>query len=279
MKVIRQLGLYIFPILLLTGSLTNYSVAEESVIVENYDAHSLRFENIKMKLEVKTHAKKGVEVKIFTSDTEEKLIDLKMSGDELIIEQLKTASTGDISVFSYSTGNGGGRSVVSIGNKTTIVEGNNIVVTHSGSQNISQAGRRMVVSVPVGTALTLNNFKGKAAIGNTEGTFNMSGSGKVVAGNLNKVKLEINKNSKVKINQVKHLLEINASGNSKLQLQQGNVENLKVSLTGNSRVKYGGHANKASLSVTDNGKLFIASVDERQNSTISRNGRLTIGNW
>jgi|GEM_PF-5650085 len=272
MKVI---GFYIISALFMTSVLMGSSAAEEVVIVKKFDAHNLRFENIKMKLEIKTHTAKGIEVKVFTPDVKEKYIGFEMSGDELVVEQLKTASIGNISVISQSTGNGGGRSVVSIGNQTTIIEGNNVVVSH----NSSQARPRMEISIPVGTSLTLNNFKGKAMIGNTEGAFNMNGSGKVVAGNLNKVELEISKNAKVEINQVKQLLKVDASGNSKLHLQQGNVENLQVSVTGNSRVKYGGHAHKASLSVTDNGKLFVASVDERRNSTISRNGRLTIGNW
>lgn len=275
MKAIRLIRFNIISTLLMTIFLMNYSSAEEVVMVKKFDAHSLLLENIKMKLEVKTHTKKGIEVKVFTPEVAQKFIGFKMSGGELIVEQLNTVSTGDISVISQSTGNGGGRSVVSIGSQTTIIEGNNIVVAY----NSAQVRPRMEVSIPVGTPLTLNSFKGKAMIGNTEGTFNMSGSGKVVAGNLNAVKIDIGKNAKVEINQVKQLLTVNASGNSKLKLQHGNVENLQVSVTGNSRVKYGGHAHKASLSVTDNGKLFVASVDERRNSTISRNGRLTIGNW
>lgn len=274
MKATRQFRIYLFSTLLMSCFLTNVSEAEE-VIVENFDASSLRLENIKMKLEVKTHLSEGIEIKIFTPGVVEKIIETRMSGDELVVEQLKTTSIGDISVISHGTGNGGGRSVVSIGNQTTIIEGNNIVVTQSNSQ----ARSWMVISLPVGTPLSLENFKGKAEIGNTEGAFNMDGSGNVVAGNLTAVTLDIGKNAKVKINQVKQFLKVNASGNSKLQLQQGNVETLQVNVVGNSRVKYGGHAHEASLSVTDNGRLFIASVDKRQNSKISRNGRLSIGNW
>jgi len=273
--MIRSLKKYLVSTLLTTCLAMNLVVAEEAALIEQYDADSLRFDNIRMKLDIKTSMTNKVEIKVFSADENEKLVEFNMSGNELVIDQIKSPSIGDISAISYGIGNGGGQSVVSIGDQTTIVEGNNIYVTHSGNKSSAW----MEVSVPVGTALTLNNFKGKAEIGDVEGEFKMKGSGKVDAGKLNSVDLELEKNAKVEISQVQKKLSVSASGNSRLHLRQGDVENLHADLTGNSRVKYGGHADNASLSITDNGKLFIASVDERKNSNISRNGRLTIGNW
>ena len=273
--MIRPLKKYLISTLLTTCFAMNGVVAEEATLIEKYDADSVRFDNIKMKLDIKTNTTNKIEIKVFSPDEKEKLVKLKMSGNELVIDQIKSPRIGDVSVISHGTGYGGGQSVVSIGNQTTIVKGNHILVSHNGYRSRS----RMEVSVPVGTPLTLNNFKGKAQIGDIESKFKMNGSGKIIAGKLNAVDLELERNAKIEIDRVQQDLKVRASGNSKLHLQQGEVDNMQADLIENSRVKYGGHAHKASLSVTDNGKLFIASVDERKNSSISRNGRLTIGNW
>lgn len=262
---------------LLTGLFLSQSVvADEAFTSKKFKADSVRFDNLGMKLDIVEGDSDSIEIRLFNHDDEAKLVKFKVSGNELLVDQVNNYSTGNISVISQGASTGKGRSVVTIGNQTTIVNGNHVVVSHSG---IVQAKPRMEVSLPIGTPLTLYNFKGKARIGDIAGPLKMKGSGKIIAGKLNTVDLDLGKNAKVDIDLVEKRLRVNASGNSRLHLQQGNVENLQAVLSGNSRVKFGGHADKASLSVTDNGKLFIASVDERENSAISRNGRLTIGNW
>lgn len=255
--------------------LSHSAIADEAFTSKTFKADSVRFDNLGMKIEITSDDRDDIEIRLFNYE-EENLVKFKVSDNELLVDQVNTSSVGNISVISQGSASGNGRSVVTIGNQTTIVNGNHVVLSHQG---LMQPQPRMEVSLPVGTPLSLYNFKGKARIGDLSGPLKMTGTGKIIAGKLNSVDLDLGKNAKVDIDHVKQKLTVNASGNSRLHLQQGNVENLEVVLSGNSRVKYGGHADKASLSITDNGKLFIASVDEREHSAISRNGRLTIGNW
>ena len=91
----------------------------------------------------------------------------------------------------------------------------------------------------------------------------MQGSGKVVAGSLTDVNVDLNKNARVEIDQVEKNLSITATDNSKLRLKNGDVKKIEAQLTGNSRVKYEGHAHQGEFSVTDNGKLFVSSIQQR----------------
>lgn len=274
MKAIRTISFYSSSLLLLVSLSSALSEPNNNTVIKNFDASGLRLENITMNVEIKTHSGSGMTAEVISQESPEEIVTLNLSNNELVIDQLRTVSAGNISVITHG-GKGGARSVVSIGGETTIVEGNNVVVTQSGTY----VKPRIKLNVPSGTPIILNNFKGKARIGNINGSFIMKGSGKVVAGNLKEVVLDIGKNSKVDISQVEQVLDVRASGNSKLNIQQGHVEKFDAHLSGNSRVTYDGHADKASIKVADNGKIFIASVDERPQQELSKNGRLTIGNW
>jgi len=241
------------------------------------NVEKIRLENIKMKIDVSTHNENDVKIDVIGPKDLHDLIQIKNQDSELVIRQLKSEYTvGDVSVITYSTGkNDSSRSVVTIGDKTTIVDGGGVVV----AQSDKRPSMHMEIKVPAGTPLSLIDFSGKATIGDIRSSFYMQGSGKVTTGSLADVNLEIDKNAKVEIYEVENYLSVLATDNSKLRLKHGDIKEMQAELSGNSRVKYEGHANKGHFSITDNSKLYVTSVDQRSNSKISRNGRLTVGNW
>lgn len=264
-------------LILLIGICTTQAKANETHSVRYKDITSIRLENFKMKVDVTTHDENDVKVKFFGPKEKHELVRINKDRSELVVHQTKSDYTvGDVSVITHSTGSSSGsRSVVTIGGKTTVIEGNGVVIAHSDQQ----PPMYMEIMIPAGTPLSLIDFSGKASIGDIRSSFHMQGSGKVIAGNLADVNLDLYKNAKVEIDQVERYLSITAADNSKLRLKHGDVEEMQAQLTGNSRVKYEGHAHKCDFFVTDNSKLFVSSIDERGNSTISRNGRVTVGNW
>ena len=267
----------IFTFLFFMISCATHAETNELLSNQYQDVTGIRLENIRMKVDIKTHDEDHVKVKVFGPKEQQDIVQVKQDGAKLIVQQTKASYTvGDVSVITHSMGkNNNSRSVVTIGGKTTVVEGNGVVIT----QGNSQPPMNMEIIIPAGTPLSLVDFSGKASIGDIRSSFRMQGSGKVIAGNLADVDLDIDKNAKIEINQVERNLSITAAGNSKLRLKHGDVEQLQAKLSGNSKVKYEGHAQKGNFSVTDNGKLFVSSIAERGASTISRNGRATVGNW
>ncbi|MCU7851823.1 MAG: hypothetical protein KZQ80_06390 [Candidatus Thiodiazotropha sp. (ex Monitilora ramsayi)] len=240
---------------------------------EQYKAQKLRLENLSVRVDVVVSDVPGITVNTGTGSLAD-VLDIKQHEDSLLIRQTAQSSYGDISVI--TTGSGGdNRSILTIHGRTTVIDGNSVVVTHNNPQQVPVLN----ITVPSGTPMELIDFRGKATIDDTRASLYVRGGGKIEAGDISAARLDVGRNAKISINHVSRALDISASGNSKVDLRSGHVPSLRADVTGNSKVRFSGHAERVDLSVSDNGSLFVASAHRRESTRVERNGRLTIGNW
>ncbi|MCU7845369.1 MAG: hypothetical protein KZQ93_16185 [Candidatus Thiodiazotropha sp. (ex Monitilora ramsayi)] len=240
---------------------------------EQYKAQKLRLENLSARVDVVVADVPGISVNTGTGSLSDRL-DIRQHEDSLLIRQKAQAGYGDISVITSGRG-GDNRSILSINGRTTVIDGNSLVVMH----NQPQQTQVLNITVPTGTPVELIDFRGRAIIEDTMASLHVQGGGRIEAGSISSARLDVGKNARINIDHVSRDIDINASGNSKVDLKSGDVRTLRADVTGNSKVKFGGHAVNVNLSVSDNARLFVASADRRESTRVHRNGRLTIGDW
>lgn len=240
-----------------------------------FDASKVCLEDVSVQVTIDVREQDIVSVTINGPDRMRNAVSLQVADGCLIVRQSAAASIGEVSVLTLGNGPGNSRSVIAINGVTAVVGGNGVVVANSAPTEATS----IEVTIPPGTPLQMRRFSGKATIGDLKAPFSFTGSGKVEAGELTDMSIEVTRNGKFQAAKVSGQLKINASGNSRVGFTTGYVDQLHADLQGNSRVKYAGHAHQAKVSVTDNARLFIASLDTRQETHVTRNGHLTIGNW
>ncbi|MEW7990699.1 MAG: hypothetical protein AB2728_15100 [Candidatus Thiodiazotropha sp.] len=263
-------GLLFYGVVFATGLF--YTTLLMAMAGKQYQAGTLRLESISARITIVVADSQGISVAA-SPDLPNGMFETSLFDDTLLIKQEAQASHGDITVISMGN-RGGNRSAVTINGETTLIEGSGVVVAGDTHHPLPS----LTITLPAGTSVELIDFRGKADIGNIHAPLYITGGGQVRCGEATRTKLDVGRNARIHIARVSEVLEIKAAGNSRVYLTEGGVSRMQADVEGNSRVRFSGRAKKAALSVTDNGRLFVASVDRRESTSISRNGRLTINN-
>lgn len=238
-----------------------------------YKAQKLRLENLSAQVDVVVADVPEISV-VMENGSLYNLLDISQQGESLLIRQKEDRSYGDMSVISSNNGVNN-RSLLSINGRTTVIEGKSVVM----QRNQPYLAEVLQITVPSGTPVDLVDFRGRATIDDTQALLQVTGGGRIVAGEISDARLDVGRNARISIGHVQHTLDISASGNSRVKVMSGQVPSMRADVTGNSRVRFDGHAGRVNLSVSDNGRLFVASAEHREAAHVRRNGRLTIGDW
>ncbi|MGI9332846.1 MAG: GIN domain-containing protein [Gammaproteobacteria bacterium] len=201
-------------------------------------------------------------------------ITAKLAGDTLAVRQTRAASVGNVSVT--TTGDGGSsRNVVTIGDQTFVSEGDGVVVVTGSSQEPVTVD----ITVPRGTPLEFVRFRGDANIGDVDGPLTLDTSGEIRVGKVTDAKIRVERSGEAFIEHVQGRLELEVSGNGEVHIEQGDVAMLEARVTRNGDIRFDGRAAEAVLSATGNGEIVVAEVAKRPQTSVSRNGKIHVGNW
>jgi hypothetical protein len=258
---------------LLYAMLCAASLLTQAEAADQFQAAQVRLDSVRAQVRVVVREQDHVTVRVHDEDDLQDSLKIGVADGVLVIRQTSSRSPGDVSVITMNSGPGTNRSVIRIGGTTTHVEGGAV----AAGVALFKPPISIDLTVPPGTPLALREFRGRVEIGDLLAPLEFSGSGRVQVGAVSEVTVDARANCRAEIESVSELLKVNASGNSTVNVPTGNVNLLYAHLKGNSRLRYGGHAQLARLSVKDNARLFVASLDKRQQAHIEGNGRVKIG--
>lgn len=243
-----------------------------------FDAGALRFEDLRADLVVKVGHDQKITLTLFGSKEQIDAVSTDMEDETLVVGHGKGSGTtvGDVSVISLGQSDGTSRSAVTINGDTVVTEGGGVVVI---SGQTTGEKLRVEAAVPLGTSLSLTNFKDEATIGDVRGPLTLDTSGKVQVGEVTRTDVQVRGSGDVRFAYVIGQLDLEVRGNGDLTVAAGNVHVLSARVKNNGKATYLGRATQAQLFATGNGELAVATVVEPPIIHVSRNGEINVGNW
>lgn len=258
----------------------NQATEETTLGPTLYSANALEVRAVQADVEVVVNEGSGCEVTMTGPENELKAIKVTEQGGMLII-QGERAGANDVTIISGGGSIRAGRissgSVVVTGRGISISGGN--VVSIGGSRGANKV--KITVTVPKGAAVELTDVDGKIAVGDTEGALRLtvSGEANVRVGRIGRLRARLSGASQMDIRHVTGDANIHVSGTGDITIDDGDINELNVGLSGMGSVTFGGTAQDADLSVSGMGNVHVATVVNRPHRSVSGMGRITVGNW
>jgi len=130
--------------------------------------------------------------------------------------------------------------------------------------------------IPENTVLQFHNYRGKAQLSGDFSVVAFSGSGKLNAGNVAKVDLNLNGNAKVTFKQVSETLSVAMKGNSRVTIKNGELESAKVEASGNSRFTHEGSIGRIAVDASGNARVTATSTRHPESIRAQGNARVRL---
>ncbi|MDD2785812.1 MAG: DUF2807 domain-containing protein [Patescibacteria group bacterium] len=238
-----------------------------------FSTTDLRFSNLAANIVVEV-CQSGMDVTMSGPKGALEAIIAKADGSTLFIEG------GSASVSSVSIRGSRGSSSVSVSGSVvgslTIASGNVTVV--SGSVSADNLATIMV-KVPRGTGLTLDDTYGSATIGDVDGSLNVSTKcgGKINCGRMRGATIEIFGDTDVHISEINGPLKAQIMGSGDIRVMSGTVTTLNVQVMGTGDFRFGGVADTAMLSVLGSGDINVFRVKAKVIKQCLGSGDIKIG--
>ena len=176
-------------------------------------------------------------------------------GSEL---QLSTAamSSGDHVIVHASSGGG------------SIVVINGVQISGSTQGGVTQwtkgsARPSIELEVPVGTQISLIDYRGHASIGDIQAPFVFKGSGRVTVGDATDTRATLRGNSTLNMASATGVLIADLRGNSRMQIERGQLRKTLINSSGNSHFRYGGWTDRLNVDSKGNSRVDIAHTGFR----------------
>ncbi|MFA6160588.1 MAG: DUF2807 domain-containing protein [Patescibacteria group bacterium] len=239
-----------------------------------FSTTDLRFSNLAANIVVEVWGQSGMDVTMSGPKDALEAIIAKADGSTLFIEG------GGASVSGVSIRGSRGSSSVSVSGSVvgslTIASGNVTVVSGSVSaDNLTT----IMVKVPRGTRLTLDDTYGNATIGDVDGSLNVSTkcSGKINCGRMRGATIEIFGDTDVHISEINGPLRAQIMGSGDIKVKSGAVTALNVQIMGTGDFRFGGVADTAMLSVLGSGDINVFKVKAKAIKQCLGSGDIKIG--
>ena len=175
----------------------------------------------------------------------------------------------------------GGDMVINTGGRgrRVIVDGKVVSGTGTGEPVSDPGDVELTVYVPAGSAVQVaDDFDGAYEVEGIGGTLDvkLEGSSNVNAGAMDATRISISGHSEVGITSVQRVLRVDISGSGSVTVRQGNVSELKASISGSGQVAYGGVASDADLDVSGSGRIRVDTVTGTLRRDVSGSGRIDV---
>jgi hypothetical protein len=180
------------------------------------------------------------------------------------------------------------RSSVTVVGDTTVVAsgGGSAEVTIGGLDSDDLAAARdeepiiLRLTVPAGTALTIENFAGDGTIGATDGPLMVILQGGVLqAAAARDPHLTIAGSGDIRLGEATGVLTMAINGSGSIIVDGGMTDAVSATINGAGSLRFGGRAARAGISVNGAGTVDIAHVEARPITRMAGAGSITVGNW
>ncbi len=134
--------------------------------------------------------------------------------------------------------------------------------------------------VPYKTPIDVRRIDGKVVIGDTQGELRaeIGGVGEITAGVINTADLEVSGSGEIHIARVAERLETRVSGSGEVEVEGGQVNDLRARISGSGSFRFGGTAVDARLRVSGVGSINVREVTGELDRVISGVGSIRVGN-
>jgi hypothetical protein len=180
------------------------------------------------------------------------------------------------------------RSSVTVVGDTTVVAsaGGSAEVTIGGIDSDDLAAARdeepitLALTVPVGTALTIENFAGDATIAATRGPLMVILQGGVLqAVAARDPHLTIAGSGDIRLGEATGILTMAINGSGSIIVDGGATDAVSATINGAGSLRFDGHSKSAGISVNGAGTVDLAHVEARPVTRMAGAGSITVGNW
>jgi hypothetical protein len=204
-----------------------------------------------------------------------------IEGDEDALETVATEIRNDalrVRIPNASTTN-----VASVdGNVTVITSGGGTSHVRIGNQTFENDSEpvelALTATVPAGTIIRLEGFVGDAEIGDTGADVVLSCAGcDARLGRIAAFDVNLTGSGDVSARQVERMLIAKISGDGRIKIGDGDLEQADLAIVGSGAIDFGGHAVDATVSIVGAGDIHIQAVDNPIQSTIIGAGDVTTG--
>ena len=214
-------------------------------------------------------------------------------GEGITVSNLRSGNVvvGNMSVSADSTSSvsvsSGGCSIQMAGGRVKI---NGVDVTEQmrngggvaigASDKAAEQPARLVLRVPLGMALSLNDMRADATIGDVGGNLSVYSSGvsRVAAGKVRGLEVTIAGSGRVEVAEVAGgPCQAHISGSGRVRVRRGNVGKAVASITGSGNVRYDVTAEEADLSITGSGEIDLFRATKRLRKRKTGSGAITVG--
>jgi len=200
------------------------------------------------------------------------------------------SSGGNVSISNVTVGSCGRRSRpsrVDIGGGVRIhgLDMESMFGSGRGGQTIVQSGSgdsllKIDIKVPEKTPIDIRRVNGQVVIGDTHGNLrvDIGGVGEITAGIINTADLEVSGSGEIHIARVSQRLEAQVSGTGEVEVESGQVDNLRARVNGTGSLRFGGSAVDARLRVSGVGSINVREVTGELDHYISGVGSIDVAN-
>lgn len=249
-------------------------------------------------VEVTTWDKPTVQVTFEGSDRRKAELRVRGRGPGSVLSIEDTSVGHGITVSNLRGGNVvvGNMSVSADSNSSISVSGNGCSINMSGGRitvngvdmtdkmqggaSVSQEPpARLLVRVPVGMALSLEDMRGETTIGDVCGNLTVysAGMSHLHAGKVRGLEVTIAGSSRVEVAHVDGPCQVTISGSGRVRCRGGRTSKLYASISGSGHVRFDGTATEADLSITGSGEIDVFRVVERLRKRKTGSGAITVG--
>jgi len=129
------------------------------------------------------------------------------------------------------------------------------------------------ITVPLDSEIAIRGHRGSIMANGPHGTITYQGRGKLTVDYVEDIDLYLSGNARIKATEIRGDVFINGSGNSKISIVDGRIENAVIALKGNSKFKFPGSADNLHLTAKGNTRFTVGGVSSVEQLLLSGNAR------
>ena len=168
-------------------------------------------------------------------------------------------------------------SVVITGGGSIVVNGRRIDA--SGSSGPKEEPLVVTLTVPLGTALSVDGVEGPTTVGNTEGSLDatLSGVGNLTCGSVKKTKVKVSGSAHATFASVTGDFEAKVSGTGSVTVKGGAIDTIEATVSGTGNITVSATANQGALKVSGVGNIHVSHMRRAPRQKTSGIGSITVG--
>ncbi len=176
------------------------------------------------------------------------------------------------------------------GSTVYIEKGVTVIARDGGAASVTIGGAdplhdrepplEVLATVPLGASVDVLDLAGSAEIGDTEGPVKLTiSAGAAAMGHIGNGVLTIDGSGDITAAQVVGSLRVDLSGSGGVTVEQAELNQLDIELSGSGDVRVNGRAERAALKLTGAGQIEVSEVVEQPSISLTGAGEVIVGNW